>query len=163
MALHPEFPSDPYVILDPDHRWFPADELLRTEGYEKLLPPLVASLRKKVKIWRDKEYEGASETSRALIKWWFETEHLIPQEDGSFFHFRYYFAQREAIETIIYLHEISEIKDKYDLLRYDSSQAISAGMFPETWEPICSKNGNREWKDKSNEPSPGMELLSQTL
>jgi len=50
MALHPDFPSDPYAILNPDLRWFPADELLRTQGYEKLLPPLVAILRKKVRL-----------------------------------------------------------------------------------------------------------------
>jgi len=29
MALHPEFPASPYAILDPDLRWFPADEALR--------------------------------------------------------------------------------------------------------------------------------------
>ena len=82
MALHPDFPSDPYTVLNPETRWFPADELMRTQGYEKLLPPLVATLRKKVKVWRDSGYEGASETSRALIKWWFETDHYIPQADG---------------------------------------------------------------------------------
>jgi len=26
MALHPDFPKSPYVILDPDIRWFPAPE-----------------------------------------------------------------------------------------------------------------------------------------
>ena len=29
MALHPRFPDDPHVILDPGMRWFPADEALR--------------------------------------------------------------------------------------------------------------------------------------
>ena len=29
MALHPKFPIDPHVILDPAIRWFPADEALR--------------------------------------------------------------------------------------------------------------------------------------
>lgn len=77
MALHPDFPSDPYAILDPNVRWFPADELLRAQGYEKLLPPLVATLRRKVMAWRDSGYEVTSETSRSLITWWFETEHLI--------------------------------------------------------------------------------------
>ena len=38
MALHPSFPTDPYVVLDPDIRWFPAEETLRDQGYEKLLP-----------------------------------------------------------------------------------------------------------------------------
>src|SRR5271165_5538946 len=30
MALHPNFPDSPFVILDPSIRWFPADEALRT-------------------------------------------------------------------------------------------------------------------------------------
>ncbi len=29
MAIHPSFPTSPYEILDPDYRWFPADETLR--------------------------------------------------------------------------------------------------------------------------------------
>ena len=33
MALHKDFPKSPYVILDPDMRWFPADESLREQGY----------------------------------------------------------------------------------------------------------------------------------
>ena len=39
MALHPDFPRSSYDILDPDIRWFPADEALRESSYEKLLPP----------------------------------------------------------------------------------------------------------------------------
>ena len=38
MALHPEFPLSPYETLDPDHRWFPAAEELRSTADEKLLP-----------------------------------------------------------------------------------------------------------------------------
>ena len=30
MALHPDFPDSPHTILDPEIRWFPADEALRT-------------------------------------------------------------------------------------------------------------------------------------
>ena len=40
MALHPEFPTSPYAILDPAMRWFPADEALRESSMDKLLPPL---------------------------------------------------------------------------------------------------------------------------
>lgn len=148
MALHPGFPSDPYVILDPTIRWFPADETLRSEGASKLLPPLVTELRKKVKTWRDSGYDGASATSVALLNWWFETDHPVEQADGTVIQFRYYFAQREAIETIIYLHEIAQIKDKYDLLRYDSSGAVSAGMFHETWNRYVIKMATGSGKTK---------------
>ena len=50
MALHKDLPTDPYAILDPNTRWFPADEDSREKGaIQKLLPPLVAGLREKVK------------------------------------------------------------------------------------------------------------------
>jgi len=73
MALHKDFPKSPHAILDPKIRWFPADEALREKGYEKLLPPLVYKLRQEVADWRAKNYEGVSETSRALLRWWFQT------------------------------------------------------------------------------------------
>jgi len=44
MALHPDFPDSPNAILDPDIRWFPADEALRESNPEKLLPPLAAAI-----------------------------------------------------------------------------------------------------------------------
>ena len=43
MALHPNFPRSPYAIPQPDQRWFPAAEDLRSTDYEKLLPTLVAN------------------------------------------------------------------------------------------------------------------------
>ena len=52
MALHPNFPESPYAILDPAIRWFPADEALRESSSDKLMPPLVPQLRRKVKEWR---------------------------------------------------------------------------------------------------------------
>jgi type III restriction enzyme len=148
MALHPDFPTDPYAILDPAIRWFPADETLREQGYQKLLPPLVAKLRIKVKEWRDSGYAGATRTSVALLNWWFNAEHLIPQADGTLVSFSYYFAQREAVETIIYLHDVAQIRDKYDLMRYDSSGAISAGMFDETWNRYVIKMATGSGKTK---------------
>ncbi len=148
MALHPDFPKSPHAILEPHLRWFPADEDLRDQGYEKLLPPLVHTLRKKVKEWRDISYSGASATSLSLLNWWFKEEHLLPTNDGQAYRFEYYFAQREAVETIIYLYEIVQVKDKYDLLRFDSSGAVSGGMFPETWKRFVIKMATGSGKTK---------------
>jgi type III restriction enzyme len=64
MALHPDFPGSPHAILDPRVRWFPADEALRETTMDKLMPPLVATLRRKVQDFRDSGYVGATETSR---------------------------------------------------------------------------------------------------
>ena len=150
MAIHPDFPKSPHSILSPDIRWFPADEALRESSYDKLLPPLVHVLRKKVKEWRDSGsgYEGASDTSKALLNWWFNTEHLLPRADGTTAPFQYYFAQREAVETVIYLYDVVRVKDKYDLLRYDSSEAVSAGMFDEEWRRFVIKMATGSGKTK---------------
>jgi len=125
MALHPDFPNSPHAILNPDVRWFPADEALRESSYEKLLPPLVHELRKKIKAWRDNGYEGAAGTSIALLNWWFNQEHMLPKAGGTMEKFQYYFAQQEAVESIIYLYDAVKVKDKYDLLRFDSSGAVT--------------------------------------
>lgn len=148
MALHKDFPSSPYEILDPDVRWFPADEALREKGHEKLMPPLVDELREHVKGWRDKGYEGATETSRALLKWWFGTEHIVPKQDGTTSEFRFYFAQREALETIIYLTDIVKVKDKHDLLRFDKSERLTASLFPENWQRYVVKMATGSGKTK---------------
>ena len=147
MALHKDFPKSPHVILDPDTRWFPADETLREKGYEKLLPPLVHILRKEVKEWRDKNYKGISDTSRALLRWWFQAEHPVETPDGTV-NFQYYFAQREAVETVIYLYEVAKVKDKYDLIRYDSSGAVSSSMFTEDWLRMVIKMATGTGKTK---------------
>lgn len=148
MGIHPQLPKSPYEILLPEYRWFPAAEELRSTAYEKLLPPLVAKIRAEVKAWRDREYAGASETSQALLKWWFETEHLVENADGSLSPFRYYFSQREAVETVIYLYEVRQARDKFDLMRFDSSGAVSTGMFDEDWPRYVVKMATGSGKTK---------------
>lgn len=148
MALHPELPESPYAVLLPDHRWFPAAEELRSAAYEKLLPPLVAKVRGEVCAWRAAGYTGASETSRALLNWWFEVEHLSEQGDGTLAPFRYYFAQREAVETIIWLHDVRRARDKFDLMRFDASGAVSSGMFDEAWPRYVVKMATGAGKTK---------------
>ena len=148
MALHKNFPKSPYKILDPKIRWFPADEDLREKGYEKLLPPLVAKLRNEVKVWRGGNYKGASDTSKALLNWWFNEEHTIFDKDGNSNFFKYYFAQQESVETVIWLYEVAGVENKYDLIKYDSSGAVSAGMFPEDWLRFVIKMATGSGKTK---------------
>ncbi|MBH0177573.1 MAG: DEAD/DEAH box helicase family protein [Nitrospira sp.] len=148
MALHSDFPASPYAPLIPEQRWFPADEVLRDTAYEKLLPPLVAKVREEVFAWRTKGYAGASATSAALLRHWFESEHLIENADGSLSPFRYYFAQREAVETVIWLFEVRRAREKYDLLRFDASGAVSSGMFDEDWPRYVLKMATGAGKTK---------------
>ena len=148
MAIHPNFPSSPHEVLDPDVRWFPADEALRESSYDKLMPPLVNKIRKQVKAWRDRGYDGISDTSRALLNWWFKKKHMMPKSDGTMFQFQYFFAQREAIEAVIYLYEAVGVKDKYDLMRFDSSGAVSASLFDEEWRRFVIKMATGSGKTK---------------
>jgi type III restriction enzyme len=148
MALHPDFSASPYAPLIPEHRWFPADEELRATAYEKLLPPLVAGIRREVRAWRATGYDGASPTTRALLNHWFETEHLLETASGELAPFRYYFAQREAVETAIWLHEVRRARDKYDLIRFDATGAVSPGQFPEDWPRYVLKLATGAGKTK---------------
>lgn len=147
MALHRDFPESPHEIIDPSVRWFP-DQPLLFEEYAMLLPPLVQKVREQVKTWRDDNYSDASETSKALLNWWFNTPHLHEQDNETRAEFRYYFAQREAIETIIYLHDVIKVRDKFDLMRFDSSRAVSAGLFDENWRRFVIKMATGTGKTK---------------
>src|SRR3989338_7855187 len=148
MALHKNFPKYPYEILDPNIRWFPAEDLRENGAIQKLLPPLVAGLREKVKEWRDKNYEGASDTSKSLLNWWFKEEHILYDQHGVSSHFKYYFAQREALETVIWLYEVAKVKDKYDLIRYNSTGVLSPQMFTEDWLRFVVKMATGSGKTK---------------
>jgi type III restriction enzyme len=148
MALHKNFPKDPYAILNPEIRWFPADEDLREKGFDKLIPPLVADLRKHVGEWRNKNYDGASDTSKSLLNYWFKEDHIIYNSDGTSYNFIYYFAQREALETVVWLYEIAKVKDKYDLIRYNSTGVLSAQMFTEEWLRFVIKMATGAGKTK---------------
>jgi len=148
VALHPDFPASPHAILDPSIRWFPADEARRETTMDRLMPPLVAQLRKKVAEFRAGGYVGATETSRSLLKWWFSSPHLLPKADGTMAEFQYFFAQREALETVIYLYDVVGVRDKFDLMRFSSSNAVTAGMFDESWRRFVIKMATGSGKTK---------------
>ena len=134
--------------MDPALRWFPADETMRETSMDKLMPPLVAQLRIQVQAWRTQRYAGATATSRSLLQHWFGAPHLLPAADGTLTEFQYYFCQREALETIIYLSDVVGAKDKFDLMRFDSSGLVSANMFDETWRRFVVKMATGSGKTK---------------
>lgn len=148
MALPPGFPSDPHLVLDPSQRWLPDPRRTDGSGNDLLLPPMVAQLRQHVQRFRQASYAGASATSQALLHWWFLEPHLLPNADSNLEEFCYFFAQREAIETIIYLLEVANVTDKFDLLRFDSSGEVSANFFDEDWLRLVIKMATGSGKTK---------------
>ncbi|TAN11667.1 MAG: type III restriction endonuclease subunit R [Chitinophagaceae bacterium] len=138
--------SDPFQILSPAERWAPSKSQFEASNdeYEKLLPPLIYKIRRAVSQWREEGYSAVSETSKNLLEFWFNCDH--PVKDGK--QFRFYFAQREAIESIIYLYEVAGARDKYELMKFDSSQRISTGMFEENWTRYVVKMATGAGKTK---------------
>src|SRR5690554_3924581 len=80
------------------------------ENYGKTAPA-VPAIRQDVKEWRANSYKGATETSKTLLNYWFHSDHRLP--DGR--PFRYYFAQQEAIEILIYVFEVAQTRNLADL------------------------------------------------
>ena len=71
---------------------------------------LVSNLRSAVRDWREAFYIGASDTTIQLLNHWFGRAHRQTTANGEDFEFRYYFCQREAIETLIYLKEVRRLE-----------------------------------------------------
>ena len=65
---------------------------------------LVPKIRAEVDAWRERGYPGASEVTQRLFTYWFDEDHDVPGFPAPF---RYYFCQREAIETLVWLIEVA--------------------------------------------------------
>jgi type III restriction enzyme len=90
--------------------------LAATDGEIKLVAaeigtaPCVPAIRSAVKEWVDSEPrysrpEGCTETSKVLLNFWFHSDHRL----ATGVKFEYNTAQREAMETIIYLYEVAKV------------------------------------------------------
>jgi type III restriction enzyme len=111
-AAQPAPAGDPYAV--PERRK-PSEGTYAVNG-----------VRAAVDAWRAQGYPGASDTSRRLLGFWFADEHRF--DDGR--PFRFYFCQREAVETFIYLTEIEPVRGLKDLLEY-----VEHGMTIQPGEP----------------------------
>src|SRR5262245_22227968 len=68
--------------------------------------PLVPGIREKIKGWREERYKGVSDTTRLLLNHWFYTDHRLPTGRK----FSYHYFQREAVETLVYLYEVANVR-----------------------------------------------------
>jgi type III restriction enzyme len=80
----------------------------------------VDGIRKDVDGWRAQGYPGVTDTTRRLLTFWFETDHKLKGEE-----WHYFFCQREAIETLIYLYEVRKLRRMAQLaLAYNDRIAV---------------------------------------
>ena len=75
---------------------------------------LVPKIRAAVDAWREQDYPGASVVTRRLFEYWFDEDHEVADFPVPF---RYYFCQREAIETLVWLLEIAGQRDAQKLIQ----------------------------------------------
>ncbi len=106
--------------------------------------PQVERIREQVDLWRNGGYGGVSDTSRHLLNHWFTADHQIASADGTSIAFRYHWAQREAIETIIFLYELRRVRNVAELLfefGNEAEQNIALGIDPveDQWARYCTK------------------------
>lgn len=74
--------------------------------------PTVPAIKEAVREWRAANYKGATDTTKILLNYWFKTDHRMLNGRPFF----YYDAQREAIETLIYLYEVAMVRRHKDLI-----------------------------------------------
>jgi len=106
---------------------------------------LVNTIREAVHDWRRRGYEGVTPTSRRLLQFWFESDHLTSKGDE----FLYYYCQREAIETLIYLYEVIKARDLYSLATlYDRNGRIHVNPADDRWARYVCKMATGSGKTK---------------
>src|SRR5215472_16423645 len=74
--------------------------------------PCVPALREAVKAWRAGGYKGTTDTTKKLLAYWFKADHRL----SNGLRFAYHGAQREAIETMIFVWEDEKVRRRRALL-----------------------------------------------
>jgi len=87
-------------------------EILHPKQRQPSKAYLVNELRKAVYDWREKGYSGTTPTTKRLLQYWFQEDHLVDKEP-----FKFWFCQREAIETLIYIYEVMKKRNFIDMAR----------------------------------------------
>ncbi len=80
---------------------------------------LVNELRKAVYSWREQGYPNVTPTTKRLLQFWFNEDHIVNNEP-----FQFWFCQREGIETLIYVYEVMKKRNFIDMAREFGSGPI---------------------------------------
>jgi len=87
-------------------------EILHPDQRQPSRAYLVNAIRRAVFTWRNQGYPGVTKTTRRLLQFWFNEDHIVNNEP-----FEFWFCQREAIETLIYLYEVMKKRNFIDMAR----------------------------------------------
>jgi len=114
-------------------------------GSEKL--ELVNRLREDVKLWREKDYENATQTTKQLLRHWRSADRKRPL----------FFCQIEAVETIIYLRELlaagrarrgkaGVTREDYEVLLHPGAEALERTAKGEFVARLSDPPLREDWK-----------------
>ncbi|MEO8393810.1 MAG: DEAD/DEAH box helicase family protein, partial [Chloroflexota bacterium] len=122
------------------------DQANSLENYGKTAPA-VPAIRNAVWKWRDDGYNGATNTSRLLLNYWFHTDHKLSNGQK----FSYYMAQQEALECIIYVFEVAKTRSLTDLYQHFIPAELSSSIRLPQYDPFaryCIKMATGSGKTK---------------
>ncbi len=123
-----------------------ADQASFLENYGRTAPA-VPAIRAAVNEWRDRDYPGVTATTRALLNYWFRTDHVLRGQRR----FKYHMAQREAVETLIYTFEIAQTRSLTSLYEAFIPAEYQQSIRPPSIDPFaryCVKMATGSGKTK---------------
>ncbi len=98
-----------------------------------------------MQAWRARGYKGITKTTKELLNYWFFTDHSLPNGNK----FSYYPAQRDAIETLIYVYEVEKIRTRKALLERFSLNTKDLRLPPyDDFTRLCIKMATGSGKTK---------------
>lgn len=107
--------------------------------------PCVPAIRKAVDDWRENNYKGVTDTTRLLLNYWFKTDHRLPNGRA----FVYHDSQRRAIETLIFLYEVAQVRRHKDLIeKYAGSNSNLRLLQYDDFARYCIKMATGSGKTK---------------
>ena len=109
--------------------------------------PAVPAIVQAVSEWRDNDYMGATDTTRTLLNHWFHNDHKQPNGRR----FQYYRAQQIAIESLIYIYEVAQVRSAWHLYERYIPRELAADIAPPESLPFaryCTKMATGSGKTK---------------
>ncbi len=107
----------------------------------------VPAIRAALAEWREAGYPEVSETTRTLLNFWFHSDHKVELDQP----FRYYCAQQEAVESLIYVYEVARTRRLYDLYMRFIPAEKRVGLPMPAWDDFaryCVKMATGSGKTK---------------
>lgn len=91
-------------------------------------------IKSAIAAWREKDYEGASLVTQRLLDFWFSEEHWLKDRSE----FKFWCAQRNAIEALIYVYEVCRYHNLYSLSR-NFQVSLTFDPTADNWPKYCFK------------------------